>query len=240
MPRPQEIVGADARSRSSSSRVYGVFRVNGLLRRCTAFAGAAVLLFPQFCTPIRATATGLGIPTTTRHPVVGAAAGHVPVRIPVAEPARRTPLPLPALSKVRPPAARGVLAHGVRACLARRCCARAKSTASCRPPARRLNIGRSSARQPVLQSVPRLALPSRPHGAPAGARCGACKACSRRRAPESTHGGGIKNRMLPGGGHVMVNVGTGNILLQDDECCSSQGNRAGLSGARTTPKVVTT
>ncbi len=167
---------------------------------------------------------GLGLPTTVRHPVVAAAAAHVPPqRMAIPEPARRTPLPwlVPnrsalhtASMSVRPP--RGARVAGPP--MLRPSEIDGVLTAA-RERARQRRADRSSDAQPA--SAPRrVTAPgsTRGVGAPAS---GAVR--TPRSVPSSSSGTGInpwwryQEENIPGGGHVMVNVSTGNVLVQDDD-----------------------
>jgi YD repeat-containing protein len=182
---------------------------------------AAALILPQFRMPSAAMARGFSLPTTIRQPMVAAPAGRTPPqRIAIPEPPRRTPPPfsLPnhgglhaAAVSVRAP--RGARVAG--------------------PPMLRpseidgvLAAARARARQAGTRRIDAVQQPAPSAPAPGHLRGAAAPspiAARRTRTLQSPSGTGInpwwryQEENVPGGGHVMVNVGTGNMLLQDDD-----------------------
>ena len=191
-------------------------------RRCVASAVAALLLTSQL-----SAASAASSPRTAGRPTI-AVNTRAPQRIAVPEPPRRTMPPRLVPSTIRsvpvdavrrpanlrrPP---GVLVAGpqmltpkdinrlLSAALAKQ---RAVERAGAIPAA------------PAPNTAPSPTSPGRRHGGPVPGKG----------APRTTHslqgsyGTGInpwwryQEELVPGGGHVMVNVGTGNMLLQDDD-----------------------
>jgi YD repeat-containing protein len=119
---------------------------------------------------------------------------------------------------MRPTAVRGVAAHGIH--MSGPPMLRPSEIdgilSAARAQAKRRTIQRA---QPLVQAVPHLALPGRTHGAPPAGN-GAIRQI---RSVQSSVGTGInpwwryQEQTLPGGGRVMVNVGTGDLLVQDDD-----------------------
>ena len=136
-----------------------------------------------------------------------------PQRIPVKEPVRTKP-PALAMSALRPKTVTGVRAHGVHV--------------DGPPMLRPTEIDRviSAARRRTAAAAPAKAIapPVRtvPRPPSSGTRPGTRRALSLPSDPTAS-GTGInpwwryQEQNVPGGGHVMVNVGTGNMLLQDDD-----------------------
>jgi YD repeat-containing protein len=195
--------------------------VNGLLRRCTAILVAGVLMLPQLCAPSRAMTLGRGFPTTVRGPVLAAPAGHAPPqRISVPDPPRRT-MPLPFLHRGAAPGAPSM----VRPSSATRLVGPPMlhpnqidgPLASSRAHARQVRMYHLDAGEP--SSAPRVLAPGRVRGVAAPKSSGV----RRTRSVQPASGTGInpwwryQEESIPGGGRVMVNVGTGNVLLQDDD-----------------------
>ncbi|HEY6235274.1 MAG TPA: DUF6531 domain-containing protein, partial [Candidatus Elarobacter sp.] len=164
--------------------------------------------------------SGVGA-VTARRPIGALSAHTPPQRVAVPEPPRRMPLPwLPpnrstahtAAMSVRPP--RGARVAG--------------------PPMLRpseidgvLTAARAQARQTSTHRTDAVQQPPAPSAVAPGRVRGAAApnpgATRRTRALQSASGTGInpwwryEEENVPGGGHVMANVGTGNMLLQDDD-----------------------
>jgi hypothetical protein len=164
---------------------------------------------------------GLRLPTTGRHPLIAAAAHAPPQRITIPDPPRRTPMPLvfpnrgamhAAAMSVRPP--RG---------------SRVAGPPMLRPTEidRILSAARARARQTSTHRTDAIQQPPAPPviapGHVRGAAAPSPGALRRTRMLQSPSSTGInpwwryREENVPGGGHVMVNVGTGNMLLQDDD-----------------------
>jgi YD repeat-containing protein len=146
--------------------------------------------------------------------------GRAPMRIAVPEPARRTPPPFPSALR----GARAVTSHGVR----RSAGIRVPGPPMLRPSD--LDFVAAKARERARQ-----ALTHRPHAQqqtvvpreiePARTRGGApAKAATRTTlSVQAASGTGInpwwryQEESIPGDGRAMINVGTGNLVLQDDD-----------------------
>jgi YD repeat-containing protein len=189
------------------------------MHRRVAFVLATVLFGAQVAVVPRAEASQLSPSRATqigRHVVMAVSGG--PHRIPVAEPVRRTPPPRPPDSSFRAMLSKDVHRPSGRRLLG----------PPMLPPsevARIVAAGPVQARQRSIQLidstqlVTRFALPGRARGAAAPGK-------PQTRATQSiqaSSGTGInpwwryQEETIPGGGHVMVNVGTGNVLIQDDD-----------------------
>ena len=190
------------------------------------------MTLPQLWLPSGATALRQSLHVAARAPIVAAAAapgavGHgPPQRIPVAEPPRRTPVPLPflnhgaqhaAASKVRPPA--GVRVAGFPMLRPSEIDGVLVGT---RARGRQALLHRSGAIEHASApptAAQRIVAPGRVRGATAPAP-GAART---KHSVQLGSGTGInpwwryQEEGIPGGGRVMVNVGTGNVLLQDDD-----------------------
>ncbi|HEV2737417.1 MAG TPA: hypothetical protein VGU66_02450, partial [Candidatus Elarobacter sp.] len=192
--------------------------MNKLLRRCVASLVAAFLILPHLYAFSDAASFRLVVPKTARAPIVAAAAGQIPPqRIPIPEPPRRTPMPLvfptrgalhAAAMSVRPP--RGGPVAG--------------------PPMLRpseidgiLSAARARSRQMSTHRAEAVKQPPAPPpviapGHVRGAAAPSSGAVRRTRTLQAPAGTGInpwwryEEENVPGGGHVMVNVGTGNML----------------------------
>ncbi|HZY96613.1 MAG TPA: DUF6531 domain-containing protein [Candidatus Cybelea sp.] len=190
--------------------------MQGLFRRAAASIVALVLLAPQ--------TGGVSIASSPSRSALRApyvAPASPPQRIPVKEPVRVKPAkPLVRPTSAKPVAA--IRAHGVRVEGPRmllpmeidRPIASARRRALQRTPA--------TTAVPARPSQPGRPIPQRPStGAPSGPP-GTRRAMSLPSDPNAS-GTGInpwwryQEENVPGGGHVMVNVGTGNLLLQDDD-----------------------
>ena len=133
-----------------------------------------------------------------------------PRRIPVKEPARIKPMPF--LARVmHPTVLKGVRAHGTRV--------------AGPPMFRPLEIAHAvaAARRAVQDvRVKTITPPGRANSQPSRTPSGARRTMSLPSDPTAS-GTGInpwwryQEEDVPGGGHLMVNVGTGNVLLQDDD-----------------------
>jgi hypothetical protein len=185
--------------------------MQGLFRRAVASVAALVLLAPT---------VGDVSFASSPHRAVGkvtVALATPPQRIPVKEPVRVKPSPF-SLSALRPKTVPGIRAHGIPVA---------------GPPMFRpleLDHAMAAVRRRAMQQ--RSSEPNAPHGAPpshsmplaapAGTRPGTRRAMSLPSDPTAS-GTGINHwwryqeENVPGGGHLMVNVGTGNLLLQDDD-----------------------
>ncbi|MBV8367669.1 MAG: RHS repeat protein [Candidatus Eremiobacteraeota bacterium] len=138
-----------------------------------------------------------------------------PRRIPVKEPARVKPSPF-SLSALRPKTVHGVRAHGIPV----------NGPPMLRPfevDHAMTAIRRRAMQQRSLQLNTRASPPrALPLPAPPRTRPGTRRAMSLPSDPTAS-GTGINHwwryqeENVPGGGHLMVNVGTGNLLLQDDD-----------------------
>jgi YD repeat-containing protein len=181
--------------------------MQGLFRRAAASIVALVLLAPQ-----SGGVTLASSPHRTQ-PKVTVALATPPQRIPVKEPARVKPTPLPA-SVMHPTILKGVRAHGTHV--------------DGPPMLRPLELDRAiaAARRRTMEQAPdrTTAPPGRaiPPPTAAGTRPGPRRAMSLPSDPTAS-GTGINHwwryqeENVPGGGHLMVNVGTGNLVLQDDD-----------------------
>jgi YD repeat-containing protein len=179
-------------------------------------------MLPQFFSPGHAIASRLGVPTAARGPVIAAPAGHVPPqRIAVPDPPRRTPAPLPFLHRGAVPAAPSMVRPSSATRLTGPPMLRPNEIdgplASSRAHARQVQGHRFEAVEP--QSAPRVLAPNRVRGVSGPSSSGV----RRTRSVQAASGTGInpwwryQEEGIPGGGRVMVNVGTGNVLLQDDD-----------------------
>ncbi len=178
--------------------------MQGLFRRAVASVAALVLLAP--------TAGEVSFASSPHRALVTVALATPPQRIPVKEPARVKPSPPPA-DAFRPKIVQGARAHGVR-----------MAGPPMLGPLQVDHVIRE-ARRRAMQSppAPTIAPPGRAVSQPAnGMRPGTRRAMSLPSDPTAS-GTGINHwwryqeENVPGGGHVMVNVGTGNLLLQDDD-----------------------
>ncbi len=178
-------------------------------------SAAALLLCASLLTPLAGSRAG----DAHAHgaPGVVLAASGPPVRVAIPEPARVKPSPLP-LSALRPNSVPGIRAHGIpvngppmlqplqvdHAMAATR---------------RRVTQQRSSLLQPALNPSPSSTIPLPVHD---GTRSGTRRVLSLPSDPTAS-GTGINHwwryqeQSVPGDGRLMVNVGTGNLLLQDDD-----------------------
>jgi YD repeat-containing protein len=209
--------------------------VNAFVHRCTAVTVAAILILPQFSAPSGAAVRPPAIAAPARGAVMAVAAGHTPpARIAIPEPARRTPMPWP---RVLPSSAQHAAVPGMQHATARGT-ARAGVPAAGPPMLRPTEVDRvlKAAREHARQRGAHLASEAQPvpvvgpvtgraaspgsargHGAPAG---GATRTTH---SLPSSSGTGInpwwryQEENVPGGGRVMTNVGTGNLVLQDDD-----------------------
>jgi YD repeat-containing protein len=180
--------------------------MQGLFRRATASIAVLVLL-----APLRG---GITIATAAPHPQPKGtiALASPPQRIPIQEPMRVKPPRMP-LSGTRAKTVAGIRAHG----------SRVLGPPMLRPFEidRILAAGRRRARQlPATPSAPL----GRPVAGPTSPRTrpGARRAMSLPSDPTAS-GTGInpwwryQEQSLPGAGRIMANVGTGNLVLQDDD-----------------------
>jgi len=180
--------------------------MQGLFRRAVASVAALVLLAP--------TAGDVSFASSPHRALskVTVALATPPQRIPVKEPVRVEPSPPPA-DAMRPKTVPGVRAHGVHV--------------AGPPMLRPTEIDRvlSAARRRALQETPPKAPPGSARAVPQpslGTHPGMRRAMALPSDPNAS-GTGInpwwryQEENVPGGGHVMVNVGTGNLLLQDDD-----------------------
>ena len=188
--------------------------MQGLFRRVAASIAALVLLAPQ--------AGSTGIASAARHTGTTIAQarppGHVvqspPVRIDVKEPPRVRPS-RPPFSAVRPKAVPAVRPLNGRHVPGPPMLRPSEIDAALKAAARRRLSAPPIA--PPSVSVRRIGAPGLP-----GARPGTRNAQSLPSDPNAS-GTGInpwwryQEESVPGGGRVMVNVGTGNLLLQDDD-----------------------
>jgi YD repeat-containing protein len=169
----------------------------GLFRRTAASIVAICLLMPQ----IERTSSA------SSPQRVAAALASLPQRIPVKEPVRVKVTHLP-VSALRPKVVPGLRAHGVR--LDGPPMFRPNEIDRAVTAARRRS---AEAVAPSGRTVPHIS-----SGMPPGAR----HALSVPSDPTAS-GTGInpwwryQEQNVPGGGHLMVNIGTGNVLLQDDD-----------------------
>ena len=185
--------------------------MQGLFRRAVASVAALVLLAPTAGEASFASSPHRALSKIT------VALASPPQRIPVKEPARVKPSPPPA-EAFHPKGVQGVRAHGI--------------PVAGPPMLRPVEVDHAIAamRRRALQqrsmepNTPLSAPPSRslPLPAPAGTRPGIRRAMSLPSDPTAS-GTGINHwwryqeQSVPGDGHLMVNVGTGNLLLQDDD-----------------------
>ena len=150
--------------------------------------------------------------------MIGASSAHTPPqRIAVPEPSPRTRMPLPPLASLHAVVSHDVhVAHGVK---------------GAGPPMLRpgeidgvLTAARQRATQARLH--PHAVAPPITRPVAPGMRGGTAPGTSRGRGTRSvqfTAGTGInpwwryQEENVPGGGHLMINLGTGNMLLQDDD-----------------------
>jgi YD repeat-containing protein len=178
---------------------------------------AAVMVFGQFVPPARASAGSLR--TLSRGSTIAAASAHPPQRIAVPEPAHRTPPPMPAISAIRRnrlPATRPVNGRPVPGPPMLRPVDLDRAVSA----VRRMSVHKITA-APAASTVRSV----RPGPAAPGAHParGGPRGTMSLPSDPTASGTGINpwwrysEQNLPGGGHVMVNVGTGNLLLQDDD-----------------------
>jgi YD repeat-containing protein len=202
--------------------------MNMMLHRCAAFALAAVVLLPQFGIPRRA--LGSSAPWTGAQSGVKNAVHRPPPRIVVPEPPRRArPAMLPAgtihatISRDirRPSGSLKKPSHMLRPSEIDRVVSAARRRAATEQRTR-LNAGQDTL-------VPRTAAPGGVRGipGPGSARGAAAPPASALRTtrtlPGPVPGTGInpwwryREEVAANGGRLMVNAGTGNMLLQDDD-----------------------
>ncbi|HEV3086952.1 MAG TPA: DUF6531 domain-containing protein [Candidatus Elarobacter sp.] len=190
--------------------------MQGLFHRAAASIVALVLLAPQ--------TGGVSVASSPSRSALRApyvALASPPQRIPVKEPVRVKPAK-PKLDATPAKPVQAIRAHGVRVEGPRmllpmeidRPIASARRRALQRTPA--------TTAVPARPSQPGRSIPQRPStGSPSGPP-GTRRAMSLPSDPNAS-GTGInpwwryQEENVPGGGHVMVNVGTGNLLLQDDD-----------------------
>ncbi len=180
--------------------------MQGLFRRAVASVAALVLLAP--------TAGEVSFASSPHRPLakITVALASPPQRIPVKEPARVKPTPVPS-EAFRPKIVQGARAHGIHV--------------AGPPMLRALEVDHviREARRRVMQRPPAqtIAPPGRVLPEPSnGMRPGTRRAMSLPSDPTASgtgvnHWWRYQEQNVPGGGHVMVNVGTGNLLLQDDD-----------------------
>ncbi len=189
--------------------------MQGLFRRAVASVAALVLLAP--------TAGDVSFASSPHRSLskVTIASATPPQRIPVKEPARVKPSP-PPRDAFHPKAVQGVRAHGI--------------PVAGPPMLQPLEVDHAMAatRRRAMQqrstqpNAPLVPPPSHsmPLPAPAGTRPGTRRAMSLPSDPTAS-GTGINHwwryqeQSVPGDAHLMVNVGTGNLLLQDDDMAVS-------------------
>ncbi|MBV8369023.1 MAG: hypothetical protein JO036_08900 [Candidatus Eremiobacteraeota bacterium] len=151
-------------------------------------------------TPLAGSRPGVARPHGA--PGVVFAAGGPPVRVAIPEPSRVKPSPLP-LSALRPNTVPGKRARGIPV-----------NGPPMLPPAQVDHVTAAATRRRAMQQ--------RSTAAPAEARPGTRRAMSLP-SDAAASGTGINHwwryqeQNVPGDGHLMVNVGTGNLLLQDDD-----------------------
>lgn len=159
---------------------------------------------------------------TAQSIAVASVAHRSPQRIPVAEPPRRVRVPLPPPSSVRATVSRDIrVPHGV--LVQPPPMARPRDIDALMAAARQRAVPRSRQDTAPPQSAPLRAV--RPV-TPGGTRAGTAPLKPAGRAVQTLQpngGTGINpwwqfaQEAMPGGGRMMVNVGTGNLLLQDDD-----------------------
>jgi YD repeat-containing protein len=198
--------------------------MQGLLRRAVTSIVAVSLLAPQggaIPASARPSSVAYRAPAAFHAPAVALASP--PQRIAVKEPVRVKPV-LPAASTMRAHVVAGIRASGVRG----------NGPAMLRPreidnvlaAARKAAAVFAASRRSAIRPAP--PAPAVPVANPASAAVGARPGPIGRRvqslpSDSNASGTGInpwwryQEQNVPGGGHVMVNVGTGNLLLQDDD-----------------------
>src|SRR6202163_1079319 len=191
----------------------------GFVRRCTTVTVAALMISAQFSPSSRASAVGSMRTPSGVGQMVGATSPHAPPqRIAVPEPSPRARMPLPPLASLHAVVSHDIhVAHGV--------------------PGHAPPMLRPGEIDGVLTKARQRAAQSRVHSAsaappatravsPGGTRARTAPGNSRGRGTRSvqfTAGTGInpwwryQEESVPGGGRLMVNLGTGNLLLQDDD-----------------------
>lgn len=211
------------------ARLEGV-RVYSVVRRGIALAIASVFMLSQARVPSDARAVPLqGLPPNPHHFKALPQPQHAPPqRIAVPQPQARARMPRPAAASIR-----AVVSHDVR--VAHGAQGRVPRMLGAREIDRVLSAARERAARSLPPGSQRAANPAMPPAtppmtrvvAPVGSRTGgAAPVRSSVRATQSVQGGtgtGINPwwryaaEKAASGGEVMVNVGTGNLLLQEDD-----------------------
>lgn len=192
-----------------------------VLLRCIGFTTAAALLSPQVGVANARHSSGTAI---SAHTIIGAAGRTPPQRIVVPEPARPTLRPWSRPGVTRPPAPRAMSRPAARPAAGPpmlrpneidQVLSAARARAKQRAPQRSIVVLPAPAPSPGQ----RVAAPGRQRGVPAPAKA----ATRTTHSVPSSAGTGInpwwryQEQNVPGNGRLMVNVGTGNMLLQDDD-----------------------
>ncbi|MDP9025524.1 MAG: DUF6531 domain-containing protein [Candidatus Eremiobacteraeota bacterium] len=193
--------------------------MNVSFHRCTAVMIAAALLYPQIGMPSAETALGSSFSRqAARSAAAAVPAMSPPQRIAVPEPSPRARTPLPPLASIHAIVSRDIhVPHGVKG----------QGPPMLRPG--QIDAVLTAARQRAVQGHshrPQAIQPVTRSLTPGGTRAGTAPGNARGRGirtVQSTGGTGInpwwryQEENVPGGGHLMVNVGTGNLLVQGDD-----------------------